>query len=624
MSQLLQLFIWIPLLGFLFSMLIPRKKESVISMIAISTAGIHLLGVIVFVVFWLVNNHPTLDIKHMVLFKTGNIEIFIDYYLDKITIVFALVGSFLMFLTTIFSRYYLHREEGFKRFFNTILLFFLSYNLVIFAGNFETLFIGWDILGFCSFLLIAFYRDRYLPVKNGIKIISFYRLADVCLILAMWMSHHIWHENITFSKLNDLELVQRHIAEHQWYVFFISLMILIAAAAKSAQLPFSSWLPRAMEGPTTSSAIFYGSLSVHLGVFLLLRTFPYWESITLIKILVIGTGIFTCLIATGIARVQSSVKTQIAYSSIAQIGLIFIEVALGFHVLALIHFTGNAFLRTYQLLVSPSVLSYLTHDMFFNFLPKNQTNTTSFSRKLKNSLYILSIKEWDLDFILYRVLWNPFKWFGNKLSFLTGKVSIVVLIAIFLLGVYTNLFPANIPSSLFNFLPLLFSFLGLILNLKAFTERGDAIWAWFSVIAGQLFITLSIALLNENFGQNHILIYLSGSVGSAFVGYLCLKRLKRIDIHDIDLDQYHGHTYEHPKIGFLFLICCLGIVGLPFTPTFIGIDLLFNHIHKQEEILIVFTSLSFIFIELSVVRIYSRVFLGQHKKPYHAIAYRSS
>src|SRR5215217_5996759 len=93
----------------------------------------------------------------------------------------------------------------------------------------------------------------------------------------MWLSHHLWHENITFRQLNDYTFVSAELQQHSLIGVFISLMILISAAAKSAQLPFSSWLPRAMEGPTPSSAIFYGSLSVHLGVFLLLRTFPFWE-----------------------------------------------------------------------------------------------------------------------------------------------------------------------------------------------------------------------------------------------------------------------------------------------------------------------------------------------------------
>jgi len=623
MSQLLQFFIWIPFFGFIISMLIPRKKESLLSGIAISTIGIHLVGILILVVFWLMNSSPTLNVKHIVLFETEDIEIFIDFYFDKTTAVFAVVGAILTFLVAVFSRFYLHREEGFKRFFTTILLFFLGFNLVIFSGNFETLFIGWEILGICSFLLIAFYRDRYLPVKNGLKVLSIYRLGDICLILAMWMSHHLWHENITFLEINDLKLVAEHIKEHNWYAFFIALMILIAAAAKSAQLPFSSWLPRAMEGPTTSSAVFYGSLSVHLGVFLLLRTFPYWESIFIIKVLIICTGIFTGIIATSIAKVQSSVKTQIAYSAIAQIGLIFIEIALGFHDLALVHFAGNAFLRAYQLLVSPSVLGYKIHDMVFNFEPKKLTNSNSILTKIKNSFYILSLKEWNLDFILYHFLWNPVKWVGKKLDFFKRKMSIASLSIIYLFGLYCNLFQSTIPVDLFDLLPFLFSFLGLLLILKAFAERGDALWAWSFVIGGQLFITLSIALLNENFGHNHILMYLSGSIASAIVGFICLKKIKTFD-NNIELNQFHGYTYEHPKIGFIFLLSCLGFAGLPFTPTFIGIDILFSHIHKHQEILIIFTALSFVLIELSIVRIYARIFLGQHKKAYHAIAFRSS
>ena len=623
MQQLLQLFILMPLTAFLASLLVPRKKESVISGISIFTTGVHLAGIITLTVYWLMNGHPALNIKHIVFFKSEDIEIFIDFYFDKITAVFAIMGSILLFLVTIFSRYYMHRDPGFKRFFSTLIFFFSGYNLVVFSGNFETLFIGWEILGICSFLLIAFYRDRYLPVRNSLKVISIYRLGDVCLILAMWMSHHLWHENITFLKMNDLKLVAEHLQEHYWYGVFLTLMILIAAAAKSAQLPFSSWLPRAMEGPTTSSAIFYGSLSVHLGVFLLLRTFPYWESLAIIKFLVIGIGLSTSIIATGIARVQSSVKTQIAYSSIAQIGFIFIEVALGFHDLALIHFAGNAFLRTYQLLVSPSVLSYLVHDMVFNFKPKKQNDTNSTITKIKNSFYILSVKEWNLDLYLHRFLWNPFKLVGKNLDFLTGKVSISILAMIYLFGLYSHYFQEKIHTDLFEFLPFLFSFVGLMLILKSFAERGDAISGWGFIIAGQLFITLSIALLNENFGHNHILLYLSGSGISALVGYFCLRKIKSID-NNIDLNQYHGYTYEHPKIGSIFLLACLGFAGLPFTPTFIGIDLLFSHIHKNQELLIIFTSLSFVFIELSILRIYTRIFLGQHKKAYHPIAFKYS
>jgi NADH-quinone oxidoreductase subunit L len=471
MEKILQLFIWIPLLSFLTSIFIPRKKESALSGLAILTAGLCFTGMVSFTLYWMINGSPILDIKHITLFEAGDIQIFIDFFFDQTTAVFGIVGSLITFLVTMFSRFYLHRDHGFKLFFSVILLFFLSYNLIVFSGNFETLFIGWEILGVCSFLLIAFYRDRYLPVKNSLKVISIYRFGDICLILAMWMSHHLWHENITFLKLNDTALVKEHLIEHSWYGFFIPFMILVAAAAKSAQLPFSSWLPRAMEGPTSSSAIFYGSLSVHLGVFLLLRTYPYWESLLLIKILIVLMGMFTALIATGIAKVQSSVKTQIAYSSIAQIGLMFIEVALGFHTLALIHFIGNAFLRTYQLLVSPSVLSYLIHDMVFNLKPEKQNLPIGWMGKLKNTFYVLSIKEWNLDLMLYRFLWNPFKILGRKLDFLKRKTSIAILAILFIIGAICDFHQPDIDPDIYYFLPNIYSFISLMLVLYAFSKE---------------------------------------------------------------------------------------------------------------------------------------------------------
>ncbi len=620
MSQSLQLFIWIPLIGLLITLLIPRKKETIISGIVISTVGLHLTGILILVVFWLMNDYPTLDIKHTVFFKSENIEIFIDFYFDSITAVFCIVGSVIGLLVSIFSRYYMHRDAGFKRYFITMLLFFLGYNLVIFSGNFETLFMGWEILGICSFLLIAFYRDRYLPVKNGLKVISFYRLADVCILLAMWMSHHLWHENITFLKIDQMSLVQERLQHDYSLGIFISVMIFFAAAIKSAQLPFSSWLPRAMEGPTTSSAIFYGSLSVHLGVFLLLRTFPFWENMLVIKVMVMITGLATALIATGIARVQSTVKTQIAYSSVAQIGIIFIEVALGFHLLALVHFAGNAFLRTYQLLVSPSVLSYLVHDQFYNFTPRDHNDKPSIFKKFGYSFYILCIKEWNMDFLLHRFLWSPFKWVGNKLEFLTRTLTLILLITVFLFGLYCFWYDVKIVLS--DALPYVFSFLALTLILRAFTDRGDARRAWLLVFSSQFFIALSIAL-NKDFEFNQILIYLSGGIISAIVGYACLNKIKSID-NDIDMNKFHGYAYEHPKLALVFLLSCLGLVAFPITPAFIGFDILLTHIQKDQYILITFASLSFIFIELSILRIYARIFLGQHKKPYHAIAFRSS
>ena len=121
------------------------------------------------------------------------------------------------------------------------------------------------------------------------------------------------------------------------------------------------------------------------------------------------------------ARVQSSIKSQVAYSSISQIGIIFIEIALGLEVLALFHFAGNAFLRTYQLLVSPSVVSYLIREQFYTYQPKSEKDNFFFPRVIKNTLYVLALKEFKLEAFLNIVLWRPLKIIGKSLDFLNIK-----------------------------------------------------------------------------------------------------------------------------------------------------------------------------------------------------------
>ncbi len=621
MNNFIHLFLIIPLLGFIISLLIPAKNENAIAKTTIGFIGLHLLLGLGFTLYWLFSNHPTLNIKDIIVYKRDDYEFFIDFCFDKITVVYLLVGSILSFLVTIYCSYYLHREEGYKRFFNTILFFFLGYNVVIFSGNFETLFIGWEILGISSFLLISFYRERYLPVKNALKVFSIYRLGDIGLILAMWMSHHLWHENITFLKLSNNEFVHAHLDDHSSVGVFISLMILIAAAAKSAQLPFSSWLPRAMEGPTPSSAIFYGSLSVHIGAFLLLRTFPFWENQTSIRILIVLLGALSAILASGIARVQSSVKSQIAYSSIVQIGIIFIEIALGFEKLALFHFAGNAFLRTYQLLVSPSVVTYLIREQFYNFVPRAETIEDSIPRKLQNTLYLMSLKEWNLDNLMYNYLWSPIKWLGKKLDFLTIKSLTVSFVVTYILA-FALLVWEELPAKWEGRLAIVFGFIAVSMVLKSFTERKNPQVAWFLIVMNHFWITLAVSF-NERFTFDQVVIYLSGVVLSGLLGSAAIARLRKIE-GKVSLDHFQGYSYAHPKIALFFLLCCLGLTGFPISPTFVGEDLVFTHIHEDQLVLAALASISFIVDGLSIVRIYARIFLGPHVNSIHEMAHRSS
>ncbi|WP_366186870.1 proton-conducting transporter membrane subunit [Flavobacterium ovatum] len=622
MNSFLQFFLLLPFFGFVISLFLPSTKEVYISRVAFYTVLIQLLTLIGFTVKWLLIGAPDLDLKEITILRTVGYEFFIEFYLDKVSVVFLLLGALLTFMITTYSRYYLHREEGYKRFFCTVLLFFFGFNLAILSGNFETLFVGWEIIGISSFLLIAFYRDRNLPVKNAFKVFSVYRIGDVGIILAMWASHHLWHENITFMKLNNAQLVNEHLQNHTFIGVFISLGIVLAAAAKSAQLPFSSWLPRAMEGPTPSSAIFYGSLSVHLGLFLMLRTFPFWENQTSVRVAIVLMGFTTSFMAYFMARVQSSVKSQVAYGSIVQIGLIFVEIALGFDNLALVHIAGNAFLRTYQLLVSPSVVSYLIKEQFYTFTPKAISKENGFSKRLANTLYILSLKEFKLERFMDLILWKPLKDIGHKFDFLTLGFLYLIFIPIYLLGFFAFLYKVELPATIREVLPETFAFIGLVLVFKSFSERRSPFIAWVLIIMNYFWISLAISF-NDTVTINELVIYLSGSLIAGIVGYIALLRLAAIE-KTINLNQYLGHSYEHPKFAIFFLIAVLGVIGFPITSTFVGVDIIFSHIESDQVLLAFLISLSFIIAGIAGIRIYARLFLGQHIKTYHALSYRSS
>ncbi len=622
MNELLQFFILVPFLGFIISLFLPESKEKAISWTAFGTVFLQFIGLIGFIIFWIIDGAKDLNLLELSILKTAHYEFFIDFYFDQISAVYLFIGALLTSMITTYSRYYLHREKGYKRFFNTVLFFFFGYNLAILSGNFETLFIGWEIIGISSFLLIAFYRERYLPVKNAFKVFSIYRIGDVGLLLAMWASHHLFHENITFMKLNNYELVNEHLQNHSIIGIFIALCLACAAAAKSAQIPFSSWLPRAMEGPTPSSAIFYGSLSVHLGVFLMLRTFPFWEHQTTMRIAIGLMGLTTSLAASVMARVQSSVKSQVAYSSISQIGIIFIEIALGLETLALIHFAGNAFLRTYQLLVSPSVVSYLIRDQFYNFKPREKAIEDSYPKKIEYTLYILALKEFNLEGFLNMVLWKPLKIIGKSLDFLNIKRIYFLFIPIYLMGFVTYKFKLHLPYQLTNILPELFAFIGLVFVFKSFSERRSPFLAWILIVMNHFWIALAI-VFNDKVSISEIAYYLAGIIVAGIIGYVALLQLRKLE-RKILINQYLGHVYEHPKFAFFFLLATLGITGFPITTTFIGEDLIFSHIDSNQLFLAFFVASSFVVSGIAGIRIYARLFLGPHVKTYHELPYKSS
>ncbi len=616
LNQSIGLFIAIPLIAFFATLFWQNKQERPIILIVQFTKAFYIIAALIYAVIWIINGAAPVNQKLVTLYESDDFVFAIQFYYDRVTAVFSVTAAVLFFLVATFSRYYMHRDEGYKRFFNTILFFAVGFNIIIFSGNFETLFIGWEIIGMSSFLLIAFFRERYLPVKNAFKTLSYYRISDLAIILAMWMMHHLMHQNISFTQLADAQMLGN---SHQSMAAFIGIMFVLAAMIKSAQFPFTAWLPRAMEGPTSSSAIFYGSLSVHIGVFLLLRTYPFWEDMLWMKIVIITIGALTGIVATLIARAQPTVKTQIAYSSAAQIGIIFIEVALGWHTLALVHFAGNAFLRTYQLLVSPSVLNYLVHHQYFHHKPKESKPVSGITA----GLYVLGIKDWNLDTMMSKYLWSPFKWIGKQFQFLQSTAGMFLMLVTGIVAVATSVYKPAFTEGLSDTMPVILLSMALLLILSSFSQRRSAMRTWIILFIAQLFILAGFCFNAAIIGKSEIMLYASGVIPAFLLGSYCLNKVKRID-NDIELSKYHGYVYEKKSTALLFLISAMGLVAFPVTAAFVGIDVLFIYIGSEQAVLIALLALCFIFIELAAIRIYCRIFLGPHKKLDHPVAFRSS
>ena len=265
-----------------------------------------------------------------------------------ITVVLAgIVGSF--------SVRYLHRDPGFFRFFLLLHLFTFGALLVFTADSLDLLIGGWELVGITSVLLISFFQYRPDPVRNALRVFGTYRIADLFMLVAVFLAHH-WFGTASWGGMFSGDWPGHMNKLDGGAARFIAVLLVFAASGKSSQGPFCGWLPRAMEGPTPSSAVFYGAISVHAGAYLLLRVEPLIHSSVIATSLVIFIGLTTAFLGTMVHRTCADAKTSLAYASQTQLGLIFAEIGFGWTNFAIIHLVSHAMLRTLQFLRSPSML----------------------------------------------------------------------------------------------------------------------------------------------------------------------------------------------------------------------------------------------------------------------------
>ncbi len=335
----------------------------------------------------------------------------VELILDRLSVPFALFSQALIGVVGAFANRYVHKERGFNRFFTLLALFAVGMNLIILAGGIEIAFAGWELVGLSSALLIAFFHDRRLAVENGFRALVVYRVCDAGFLVAAVLIRH-WGGSGDFIHLfGRVEWPGGLAPLEGGRAAVIMLLIVVAVMGKCAQVPFSGWLPRAMEGPTPSSAIFYGALSVHAGVYLLLRFAPLLSATHAASVLLGTVALVTAVVATTVGRAQTDIKSSLAYASLTQVSIILIEVALGLYWLAIAHTVGHMCVRSLQFLRAPSLLhdAHNVENAIGGHLePTGEHYRRMLAKPVQRGLYRFALERAHLDAFLDLVVVRPF------------------------------------------------------------------------------------------------------------------------------------------------------------------------------------------------------------------------
>jgi NAD(P)H-quinone oxidoreductase subunit 5 len=352
-----------------------------------------------------------LELGDWVTIEQEQFHFHIKFVFDRLSVPFAALTFVLVGTVGAFANRYLHRDAGYGRFFLSFAIFLLGMVTAALAGTIETLFLGWELVGLSSALLVAYFQERKAPVLNAQRIWSVYRISDAAFLLAALVLHHVSGAG-DFSRMTGSgPWPAGEAALTPGQALGVGMLLLLAAAGKSGLIPFSGWIPRAMEGPTPSSAVFYGALSVHLGAFLLLRVSPILGLSVWLAGAVTVLGLATAVFASITGRVQTDAKCALAYASLTQVGIITAEIGIGLRYIPLIHIIGHACLRTLQLLRSPNLLRdyhELENAVGGHLEHRGIRSGAAVSAGAWRRLYRMGLERGQLDALLDRFVTRPF------------------------------------------------------------------------------------------------------------------------------------------------------------------------------------------------------------------------
>lgn len=362
----LWLTIALPLLGFLFLGLLGRRMPPpAAAILGVATVGLSAAIAAAVSAEFLLNKPAAGNFSQTlwIWIDAGTFKSVANIHLDPLSLVMMLVVTFVGFLIHLYSMDYMRNEEGYHRFFAYMNLFVASMLILVLAGDILFLYVGWEGVGLCSYLLIGFWHRDPANVRAARKAFLVTRIGDTAFAIGIFA---LWNQFGTLQIDNILQNATRHWTIGSPIAVFVCALLLGGAVGKSAQLPLQIWLPDAMAGPTPVSALIHAATMVTAGVYLIARTNPLFVLAPPVQMAVAIIGAATLLIAGLSAVTQSDIKRVLAYSTISQIGYMFLALGVGAWPAAIFHLTTHAFFKALLFLAAGVLILRMHHeqDMF--------------------------------------------------------------------------------------------------------------------------------------------------------------------------------------------------------------------------------------------------------------------
>lgn len=341
-----------PLLGFLLiGFLNKQLRKWLVAVIACSSVLFSfILSLILF--FQMGGDQPAFTFTAFDWITTGNFSVSFSFLVDPLSILMMLIITGVGFLIHVYSSGYMHGDEGFNRYFAYLNLFIFFMLLLVMGSNYLLMFVGWEGVGLCSYLLIGFWFKNTAYNHAAKKAFIMNRIGDLGLILGVIMIF------IHFGSLSYQDVFAKapEFASGSQTITLITILLFIGAIGKSAQIPLYTWLPDAMAGPTPVSALIHAATMVTAGVYMIARNNVLYSLSPLTLDIITIIGLSTALLAATIAVAQNDIKKILAYSTVSQLGLMFVSLGLGAYTSGVFHMTTHAFFKALLFLGAGSVI----------------------------------------------------------------------------------------------------------------------------------------------------------------------------------------------------------------------------------------------------------------------------